>query len=362
MSDQSKTSNAEPRAFAQPLATIGVAFGSFAAEWLAMRIFLDDPRNWILALAVHVGTLGGIVAWYRFGGVRTDARVALLLIGFTLTLGPAGAPLTLIIMGLSHQLMKKSTSFEDWYRTLFPELSHDAINDLARRVAKANLDDPSSLTPFSEVLTFGSLHQKQAMIAAISQAFQPAFGPILKRALIDENNAVRVQAATAMNRIENEMHAKTVDLTHRLEQSPDNPDRLLALGRHFDEYLFSGVLDTRRDADIRERALAIWTRYLELRPDDTGAAIAANRLRLRSGRYDEASESLAKIIESGVATPQVRLWFMEALYRRGRYEDLRRYAGQRESATGEEEHVAPAAREALDLWAGRQPALSGTES
>ena len=208
------------------------------------------------------------------------------------------------------------------------------------------------------MLEFGSLHQKQALITLINQAFQPAFGPILKRALSDDNNAVRVQAATAMNRIENDIHRKTVDLTGRLERNPADPAGLLALARHYDSYLYSRILDVRREAEVREKALDAWNRYLAVRPDDAQARIAANRLMLRSGLCSEAASSLKELMDSGTMTARVRFWYMECLYRLGRYEELRACASAAVGPADETEGdtLSAEARGALEFWAGKAAA------
>jgi tetratricopeptide (TPR) repeat protein len=343
----------DTRNFAHPWQTIAVALAALAVECAALRDCLLPRPEWAGAAAIHLGTVVALLLWYRFSpGIATDVRIPLILISATAALGPFGPAAALFTMALSRWLMRHATPFEEWYRTLFPEFADDAGADLARRAASAMVDSPTSLAPFAEVLAFGSLHQKQALIALMNQSFRPAFGPILKRALTDENNGVRVQAATVMNRIENMMHAQTIELTARLEREPGDPEALLALARHYDGHLYSRILDTRREEEIRERALETWHRYLALKPDDIDSRIAAGRLQLRSGLFEDAACSLRKVIDAGAAPPQADLWYMESLYRLGRYPELRAYAHAPENNPDEDTTFSPAAREAVLLWAG----------
>lgn len=332
--------------------TIAVALAALVAESQALRACLLSPSDLSIAALIHLATVAGLVAWYRFSpGVRADVRIPLLLITITAALGPLGPVITLLTMALARQYMRNATPFEEWYRTLFPELADETEGDLARQAANASLEDPSSLTPFIEVLAYGSLLQKQALIALISKSFRPAFGPILKRALSDENNAVRVQAGTAMNRIENMTHAQTVELEHRFSERPGDPSVLLELSRHYDGLLYSGILDTKREEETRERALEAWKLYLTVRPDDIESQIAASRLRLRSGRCEEAASSLRTIVDAGAASAQASLWYMESLYRLGQFAELRTYAKRPETRAVMDADLPPAALEAIQLWA-----------
>jgi hypothetical protein len=344
----------DTRHFAHPWQTIAVALAALAVECAALRDCLLARPEWASAAVMHFGTVVALFLWYRFSpGIATDVRIPLILVSATAALGPCGPAAALFTMALSRWFMRHATPFEEWYRTLFPELVNDAEADFARRAASATVDNPASLAPFAEVLAFGSLHQKQALIAVINQSFRPAFGPILKRALSDENNVIRVQAATTMNRIENVMHAQTVELTGRLSEKPGDPDALLALARHYDSHLYSCILDAKREEEIRERALETWSRYLALKPNDIDSQIAASRLQLRSGLCEDAARSLAKVIDAGAATPQAELWYMESLYRLGRYAELRASVHQPENNPDGDTTLIPAAREAMLLWAGK---------
>jgi len=341
----------EERSFACPLQTLVVTVAALIVECTLLQAgFRPDPR-WPVLAAMHCGATAALCLWYAFSpGARRDVRISLLLVTCTAALGPVGPAGTLIVITLTRGFMRKSTSFEEWYEGLFPEAVDDTRSELARQAARADLDNPASLAPFSEVLAFGSLRQKQALISLINRSYRPAFGPILRLALTDENNAVRVQAATAVNRIENMLHAETVELTRRLAERPDDPDTLLALTRHYDQLLYSRLLDARREDEVRARALKSYRRCLAARPNDLEVRFDASRLFLRCGLYAQAAESLKKVIEEGAGRPQARLWFMESLYNLRRYPELRQTACLPEAGSDDDAGLPAAAREAVLLW------------
>jgi hypothetical protein len=341
----------EERSFVRPLQTIAAAVAAFIPECALVQESLRPHSWWPGVAAWHFGVTAALFLWYRFSpGVRTDVRMPLLLLTGTAALGPVGPVATLVVMALTRWFMRSAITFDEWYQALFPEGADDQSGELARQAALADLDNPASLAPFSEMLSFGSLHQKQVLIALMNRSFRPAFGPILKLALTDANNAVRVQAATAMNRIENMLHAQTMELKRHLAEQPDNADAMLALARHYDQYLYSRILDTRREEEMRGRAVQCWTRYLTMRPDDVQAQVDASRLFLRCGRYAEAAELLKQAIAQGGATAQAQLWYMECLYHLSRYDDVRRTARLIHPDAGAGAKLPSAAQEAVRLW------------
>jgi hypothetical protein len=339
--------------FAHPLQVAAVAVAAFAFECTILRAWLVPGAQWWIPLGAHLTLIGALCVWFRYSpGLRADVRLPLLLISGTAALGPVGPAGALVTMALARWYMRKATPFDEWYRALFPETRQEAGDEFAAYVARSDLDNPASLAPFAEVLTFGSLQQKQALLALISRSFRPAFGPILKRALTDPSNAIRVQAATAMNRIEHGMHERTLELSHQVSEHPGDPEALRALAQNYDRYVYSRILDVRREEELRERALEAYRQYAVAQPDDPESQIAMSRLLLRGGRYAEAADALQKAMKAGVATSQAGLWYMESLYNLGRFAELREYAAPRPERLDGADSLPRAALEAVHLWAG----------
>jgi len=342
----------DERQFAQPLHVASMAVAVLAAECLVIQGFLMPAAPWWAPLGAHVAIVSALCIWGRYSpGMRADVRIPMLLIVGTAALGPVGAAGTLITMLLARLFMRNAKPFEEWYQALFPESTDGAGSELLNEAALADLDNPAAFVPFAEVLEFGSFQQKQAMITLINRSFRPAFGSILKRALTDPNNAIRVQAATAMNRIEATLHARTLELTRRVNENPEDADALAALARHYDAHVYSSILDPRREEETRGRALDAYRAYLAVRPGDRVAQIALSRLLLRGGQYEEAAGSLEKAIADGSAAEQAELWYMESLYMLGRFAELRAYARPRRERLASAAGLSPVAVEAVQLWA-----------
>lgn len=209
---------------------------------------------------------------------------------------------------------------------LFPPEEIDDRAALWRRIGQRAHDQPrgQDVTPFVDVLTFGSVPERQAAIAIIAQQFDPAFAPALRAALRDEHNVIRVQAATAIARLEQQFFEQTLALEAAVTGAPDAAPALLTLASHYDNQAFAGLFDPTREEDCRVKAAALYERYLEHCPDDRAAEFRLARLLLRRGHAAAAGSRFRKLAEAGY--PAARLWLMECLFAERRYADVRAVA------------------------------------
>ena len=89
-----------------------------------------------------------------------------------------------------------------------------------------------------------------------------------------------------------------------------------------DEYAFAGILDERREAELRREAETAYREALILNPSVEDIRLDLGRLLIRQDRVAEALEELSPL--AGAPSPDAAAWLMEALFRLGRYDDLRR--------------------------------------
>lgn len=277
-----------------------------------------------------------------------DRYVALLVLT-TAALGPLGPAGVLLAMALERVHARSAVSIEQWHEMLFPPMVADAKGDLWRRVGKRASDRPPDprVTPFQDVLAFGSVQQRQAVVAIIAQQFRPAFAPALKAALRDEHNVIRVQAATVIARLEQEFLDRTFELEAAVQQAPNDPEAILALASHSDDQAFAGLFDATREENCRARAVEGYERYLDLRPDDQSVDLRLARLQLRRGLLEQAEPRLQRLAEAGHAS--ARLWLMEVLFAQRRYRDMRTVASR--FGTGAADTMPLEAAGAIELWA-----------
>jgi hypothetical protein len=161
---------------------------------------------------------------------------------------------------------------------------------------------------------------------------------------------VRVQAATAVARIENAFLAKAMELEAAVREKPDEAS-VLRLAGIYDDYAFAGLLDKAREEECRQKAADGYRAYLRTRPDDQAVQLRLARLQLRRGRMEEA-EPLLRRLATVEGHSGAGLWLMECLFTQGRFAELRSLAVRVPHGAAEE--LPPLAPAAIEMWTARE--------
>jgi hypothetical protein len=336
-----------------PAATVVVIGAALAVDLAALLGATVGAWPTWLAPTVHLSLVAALAAWsYGVPRCRADLRLPLLLTMMTAFLGPFGAAGVLLMVVLVRAYGKSTESFEVWFAALFPD-QVEPTNGLWQNVLLSNAPNPGrvGVTPFSDILFFGSLAQKQDLISLISKQFRPAFAPVLRLAIDDSNNGIRVQAASAITKIEDGFLPRTLELSAAVQANPADASLLLKLAQLHDEYVSAGLLDPERARASRSQALAAYADYLALRPDDLEARLSAGRLLIAGGQYEEAARWVEASLEQNADSVPLRLLYMEALFHLNRWTDLRRFAASSRATCGGDA-VSLEAHETVKLWAG----------
>jgi tetratricopeptide (TPR) repeat protein len=306
-----------------------------------------------LAAYVVVQLLGALgTAHWAWRTATPPRRHAVLLALMTLALGPAGAFGCLLSICLEAAFRPYASPFTDWYDRIFTE--EDELEGEAFLERLAIGGDPVSgsiqLTSFRDILAFGTIEQKQAIIALIARRFTPAFAPALRLALEDPIAAVRVQAAAAAASIENRYAQRGMELTRAAERNTHSLDAERELARFYADFAQSGLVEHQRASEAADQALVHFDRVLARQPNESEALLASARLLIDKGDAREAVKRLERAMTvSGVPAATAALYF-EALLQLGRFVDVRRaaraWAGRFHGKDRESERL----NAALNLW------------
>ncbi len=309
------------------------------------------------ALAMHVLAASLLLAMAPICRRRgKDARLPLLAFLMVLFLGPVGAGGMLLANAMYAWYRRRATPFEIWYKEILPEQITPPEERLIERLhawAEETELQNHEPVPFADILALGSRAEKQNAIALMARNFHPAFAPAFRGALNDPDNAVRVQTASAITRIEEEFLARALVLERDYERRPDDVEVLKQLAQHYDEHASAGLSDPDTVLEYRERAEIAYRRLHELRPEDVEVLWALGRLLVRSGRMGEAAdvfEEALKVSHSEV-DPLQRVWYWECLYAQRRFGELRAEVRNHYSRIPRNADIPPALLDTIDLWA-----------
>ena len=330
-----------------------VAFLAFLAEAALLYAVLMEGFSFLSGLLIHIIIVGCLIVYNGLFRASSEGRFARLLPLSVGTMGVYGA-VGVMVTALSHLWFTRTAHpFKHWYENMFPEVvlsqAERVYDDI--RIGRDESAKTYSVVPFLDVMSFGSEIQKRQALARMTSHFSPQFAPAIKKALGDASNMIRVQAATAIVKIEQQFVDRLMKLSRLAEHHPRDAIVLLALAGHYDQYAYAGLLDRDQELSNRKLALEYYNRYLELKPEDIEVRARIGRLYMRNQDYGRAATWLRECIDKGYQSDAMRQWYMEALFASRRYEELRRFSNRMPPVSGNNAVFNPALKEAVDLWA-----------
>ncbi len=337
------------------LLTWVVSLVALVVEGALLWLVLQNTVTVGWAAAGHGTVLLALGLWvFLCSRAHWDLHIPMLLTITTAVMGLFGALGSVCVLGLLPLFRRHSKSFEEWHSILFPAEIMTSTEALTEHITRTYRDQDSiqpEVTPFVDVLTSGSTDQKLNMISLVVKHFRPILAPVLRMALNDPNNAIRVQAATAMSLIEEEFTKRTLGIEMAAMTKPDHPVTLKTLARHYDNYALTGILDDERERENQNKAIQAYQKYLGFKSDDIEARLAIGRILLKSQSFAEANAWFEKCLKDGFDTFDIILGYMEGLFHAGRFQDLRELARSHYAEMTSADILPAGVVEAIKLWA-----------
>lgn len=335
------------------LAVVVVAIAIEAG--VAVLLLRENALFIALGLVLHTAFLTMLGLWVRQRRRdHVDTRVHFLLALSCAGLGVVGAAGTLLAMVAIAVARRHAEPFEVWYQQLVPK--HDP-NDLAQLLldiesARENASYVTHIEEFATVLAHGAYREKQAVLSLVSRHYRPEFAFLLREALRSSDASLRVQAATAIEKVEAAFTRAWVRLQAASIARSQDYHTQQRLASHLDKYAESGLLESPRDQQVRERALQAFERCVGLRPDEPEARLGLARSLVRCGQQARAVEYL-RAVASSRRTAEEWWCLADALFQLRAYGEVRVVAQEALTTLGENMPVE--LRAALSLWAATPP-------
>jgi hypothetical protein len=328
------------------LATLG-EIGLVAAGTLNFA-----PIEALIAVHVAIGLSLVLVCVPRSSRSRGNPEFLLFILCIVM-MGPLGPFGTAFTIALHRKYRGSATSFDEWYASLFPEVVVTRPQALYRLIVLRDGGPPtrSTAAPFLDIMAFGTVVQKRAVIAMIAAEFRASFAPALQGALNDADPAIRVQAASAVAYLDASFVNRAMTLQTRCAAHPDDADAILQLACHREAYAESGLLDESRARAELTEALACYERVNAIRPADAAVVEAIARLLVQVGRSEEALLRLGPLIARSHPSAEAVAEYLECLFRRGNFAQVREacrlFSGRVDPTT-----LPDCLADALRLWSG----------
>lgn len=318
-----------------------------------LYLFLGTDLWPAIPVILHI-VISAVTLFITYGQYRRGLDVqhlgALAIVSATTGIfGTLGA-----ILGFLVYLVYRNNAqhFMQWYESIFPA---DRVRDAERiydDILEGIDEHPTQyhVIPFIDIMRLGSESQKHRALARMTVRFHPKLAPAFKIALRDPNNAIRVQAATAIAKLERNFISTLENIEDARVKEPGNGKLLYATAQFYDDYAFTGILDREIETLNRKRALETYRAFLELEPNHKESLIAVGRILFRSGQYEEAANWMEQIIHKNLESQSLHLWYFESLYRLNRYGALRKATQTYGRDILAQESLPHPIREAVELW------------
>lgn len=304
-----------------------------------------------LLLHLAVSAVVGMIAYSQYRKGMDVHHLALLAIVSAIA-GIFGAVGALFGFIASAVFRTRAHHFDAWYDTIFPRDTLSESQTIYDGIVEGLDENPSTynVMPFLDVMRLGSERQKRHALAKMTSRFNPRFAPAFRAALSDTNNTIRVQAATAIAKIEREYTRKLERIELARMKESTNPMLTMALARFYDDYAFTGVLDPELEKINRTRAIATYKTYLERDPNSAEAWLAVGRLHFRSHQWAEAADWFRAALDRGWKLPTMLLWYFECLFKLNQHRELRRAVLEYGRTIIGQEDLPTDVRDSVTLW------------
>lgn len=318
-----------------------------------LYLFLGTELWPVIPVLIHI-VVSVVVAFITYAQYRNGMDVhhlAILAIVSSVAgiFGAAGA-----LIGFIGSLIfsARSQHFKDWYESIFPTDSISEPQVIYDRIMEGFDENPRAygVMPFVDVMKLGSENQKRRALAKMTSRFNPRFSPAFRVALRDPSNTIRVQAATAIAKVERDFMTKLERIELARTREPGNPVLTMALAKFYDDYAFTGVLDAELEKSNRERAIQTYKAYLQQDPNSAEAWIAIGRLLYRNKQWEEAADWFRHAMDRGWRVNTMILWYFECLFRLGQFRELRRALLEHGRSVVGQEDLPKDVRDAVSLW------------
>jgi tetratricopeptide (TPR) repeat protein len=304
--------------------------GVFLLEGYMIYLYLTKAVSFFLLLTIHlliITSLYFLLKW--FSRPIIDKRVTTVSLLFTALMGPLGAAVA--VVGMILYLVLKgplSNNDKELLKHLLPEENESMSKEIYDRLIYGldKFDADKLPTIFNDVLVYGSERQKRIVIERMLRYFRVEFSPVLQEALNDENNSIRVLAATAVTRIDKQYSEENIELNHLIQRKPNDFSVHLRLARQSEEYSKLGFIDEQRRMKYSQMAIDHYQQAIAIDPKNAPARVSLAENYYLHEKYQDIIDCLEIVIESeSTLQDQAIKWYLSAMFKLNKYAEIREF-------------------------------------
>ncbi|MEM6987325.1 MAG: tetratricopeptide repeat protein [Pseudomonadota bacterium] len=163
-------------------------------------------------------------------------------------------------------------------------------------------------------------------VLAIRQLEPRAALPLLRRALTDTSEDVRLLAFSQLDSKQESLNQQIKDLLNEMDQNPDiihDQNMLATMASRFWELVYLGYNNTQGDLSLLDRAREHLLRAIDHNPDNAELSFQIGRIELKLGNLDRARDAFTTAQRGGFCKDELMPYLAECAFLSGNYSDIR---------------------------------------
>jgi len=185
------------------------------------------------------------------------------------------------------------------------------------------LDDRLDIVSYKEILEYGEREAKINLIGLLSFAPNKDHVELIRYALNDKDETVKILASTAMQKMDDFFSLKIATITKQIESSKEDRGGLyLELARANDDYLYSGLVPNESRVYYEERMFGAYKKAYEANPKKMEIFYAYLRALVRCERVEEADRLINSLGSISSSDEGLLFWMAELAYLRGDFDEV----------------------------------------
>ncbi len=298
---------------------LGLTLEGIAALWLLPN--MQSGHDFALMMCIHLTASGLITVGYqkflpphnKFCNRDIVLAYSAIMI---LCLPLFGAIAMLAVLATVSR--KPNASQKAWQLTELPDLPPRAKNSKSERYGEAAL---------MGILTHSRNPEKRLRAVLATRQLEPRMAlPLLRRALKDPSEDVRLLAFSQLDSKQESLNQQIKDLLAEMDDSPDilyDPNTLTAMASRFWELVYLGYNNTQGDLSLLDRAREHLLRALEHNPDYAELHFQLGRIQLKLGNLEQAQNAFLTARTGGFSKDELMPYLAECAFLAGRYHDIK---------------------------------------
>jgi len=228
-----------------------------------------------------------------------------------------------VVFGFSYKKSNLDKEYENITKRSDREL--EILDSLKRfeHYKSDTLDDRLDIVSYKEILEFGEREAKINLIGLLSFTPNRDHVELIKYALNDNDETVKILASTAMQKMDDFFSIKIATISKQIELDGGGEGELyLELARANDDYLYSGLVPSESRCYYEEKMFDAYKKAYEIDSRKKEIFYAYLRALIRCERVEEADRLMSSLDTGSSSEDRALFWMAELAYLRGDFDEV----------------------------------------